>query len=277
MKRVLIITDISGLGNCSGSTDIAVLSAMGIECCIVPTAVLSAQTGFRESYINNMGGELEKMLESLNLLSPRIDCVLVGFLGDKKQTGCVLSYIKKFADTDTVIVTDPITGDNGRRFPFVSDVMFEDIKNIAACSTVITPNITEFCLLTDTDYNSVMSAEDTQKYAVLAEKCGVLFDMGVRDIIITGIELSSGDLGNLVVGRNGYTAVESKRYGGSYSGTGDLFTAIVCGYAALGMDVEHSAAKASDFISKVLSENADSIGDRNYGIPYQKYLRDLTE
>lgn len=277
MKRVLIVTDISGLGNCSGSTDIAVLSSMGIECCMVPTVVLSAQTGFKNSYALPLDESLKGTLLSLQKLSPGIDAVIIGFLANKYQTEYVLSYIKQLVNTNTVIITDPITGDNGKRFDFISDNMFSDIRMISEKSTVITPNITEFCLLTNTDYTAVQSLCDSEKYDFLAERCAHLFDNSEKRIIITGIELVNGNISNLIIGKNRYTAVEAKRYGGSYSGTGDLFTAIVCGYIMRGMPIEYSAEKASGFVSRVLSENTIHITDRNYGIPYQTYLRELSE
>ncbi len=277
MKRAVIITDISGLGNCSGSTDIAVLSAMGIECCMIPTAVLSAQTGFADSYVKPLGDSFESMLCSLQRLSPNINAVLVGFLTNKKQTECVLSYINGFVGTDTLIITDPISGDNGRKFDFVSGDMLSDIRLIAENSAVITPNITEFCLLTNTDHSLISSVNDTEKYNLLWEKCGGLFDKGVKNVIITGIELSDGNLSNLSACSNGYTPCEITRYGGSYSGTGDLFTAILCGYIMKELSPDEAMRKAAGFVQKVLCENAADIIDRNYGIPYQKYLGELTE
>ena len=89
--------------------------------------------------------------------------------------------------------------------------------------------------------------------------------------------MHNGSIANLSVCENGYVPHTIKRYGGSYSGTGDLFTAIVCGYIMRGTSVDTAVGKAAQFVEKVLCENAGKIIDRNYGIPYQQYLRELTE
>ena len=277
MKRAAVITDVSSLGNCSGSTDIAVLSAMGFECCIIPTAVLSAQTGFNDSFMCSFYNSFDSMIDSLQKISPKTDAVFVGFMSGKRQTERVLSYVGRFVGTDTLIVTDPITGDNGRRFPFVSADMLSDIRLISEHSDIITPNLTEFCLLTETDYSMILSAGDNMKYSLIADRCSSFFDKGVRTVIVTGIELSDNSLSNLCVRKNGFTVCKIKRHGGSYSGTGDLFTAIVCGSVMQGLSEDEAVSKAAGFIEKVLCENADNIYDRNYGIPYQKYLGLLTE
>ena len=277
MKRVAVVTDISGLGNCSGSTDIAVLSAMGLECCMIPTAVLSAQTGFTDSYANVSDESLESLFSSLKKISPRIDAVLAGFMMNKKQTECVLPFIKEYSDKGTVIITDPIIGDRGKKFDFVTEEMLKDIRKIAENSAVITPNVTEFCLLTGADYSALNDKNDTEKYDFLTQNCKPLFDKKVQNVIITGIELSNGKLSNLTVDRYGYSLCETERYGTSYSGTGDLFTAIVCGNIVRGLSIGEAVRKAAYFVSRVLRECMGEISDRNYGIPYQKYLRELTE
>ena len=277
MKRVAVITDISGLGNCSGSTDIAVLSVMGIECCLIPTVVLSAQTGFKESYATVIDNSLSSIFSSLQKISPQIDAILVGLKKKKNQTECILSVVKDYSEKGISIITDPIIGDGGKRFNFVTDDMLYDIRKTVENSTIITPNVTEFCLLTETDYCALNDKNDKEKYDFLAQGCTTFFDKGVRSVLITGIELSNGKLSNLIVSRDGYSFCQTERYGGSYSGTGDLFTALVCGHIVNGLNIEEAVKKATCFVTRVLSECASDISDRNYGIHYQKYLRELTE
>ena len=180
MKRVAVITDISGLGNCSGSTDIAVLSVMGIECCLI--------------------------------ISPQIDAILVGFMINKNQTECILSVVKDYSEKGISIITDPIIGDGGKRFNFVTDDMLYDIRKTVENSTIITPNVTEFCLLTETDYCALNDKNDKEKYDFLAQGCTTFFDKGVRSVLITGIELSNGKLSNLIVSRDGYSFCQTERY-----------------------------------------------------------------
>lgn len=277
MNRAAIITDISGLGNCSGSTDIAVLSAMGIECCLIPTAVLSAQTGFADYFMCDLSDYMDGCISSLEKISPHFDAVYTGFFSNCRQADKAIDMLSSLTDGATLILTDPILGDKGKRFPFITDELKERIRILAEKSDIITPNITEFCILTDTDYGKAMSLPDTERYILLAEGCKQLFDKGLTAALITGIGLSDGRLANLTVTPNGFEQYEAERYGGSYSGTGDLFTAIVCGSLMQGISVHDASVRAARFISKVLRENSGCVTDRNYGIPYQKYLKELTE
>ncbi len=272
IKKVVVISDMSGLGNCSAGAAVAVLSAMGYECVFIPTAILSAQTGFKEHYLADMTAHLNGLLTSLDKIASDLDTYYIGFLQSVKAAQCIYTYINKKKADKPFIVYDPIMGDNGRSYPFVDDELRQYIKDIALSSSIITPNLTELCLLVGENYNNVCTLKDSELYDCIRSMCGSIIQKGVSAVIVTGIEPRCGIVSNAAVSSYGMSTYEYKRVGGSYSGTGDIFTSVLCGGILSGENISASCKKAGDFVNYVLSESGSTITDRNYGIPYQQYL-----
>ncbi len=275
MKRIALITDISGLGNCSANANISILSAMGMECCFIPTAVLSAQTGFRNYSMIDCSDSLDSFFVSFKRINPSFDAIYSGFLANAAQADFAGRFISEFKNENTVVFADPIMGDNGNSHSFYSERLKFAISEIVSMSTVITPNLTELCLLTDTDYHTVDNLEDEKKFSVIDDLCCRLLNDTTKAIVVTGILDHDGNIVNLTAKKGVYQCVSSKRFGTSYSGTGDIFTSVLCGSMLRGESVFDAAKKASDFVCGVLEESFSAIDDRNYGIPFQKYLPKL--
>lgn len=273
MKRAALITDISGLGNCSANASIAVMAALGVETCLVPTAVLSAQTGFPSYYCKTFGEEFAEYIDSLKIISPRFDAIYIGFLNTEDQCECALSFIDALG-RGAAIVADPICGDKGKRFPFVTDGLLDGIRRLAERADVVTPNLTELCLLTDGDCERVSDPDNKDRMADIETLCRKLTGGREKTVIVTGIDRDD-ELTNLVCTGEGLFEASAKRYGGSLSGTGDIFTSVICAAAAKGEDLAEAALTAARFISETSRRTADEITDRNYGLPFQPYLSDL--
>lgn len=263
MKRAAVLTDISGLGNCSGSANCAILSALGVEPCLLPTAVLSAQTGFEQHTFSVLEDAFCRSCESLIKLSPSLDAVYVGFVTNERQFAAAASLAQHFSKRGAAVVYDPIIGDGGERFSFIGQGLFERIKSLAKTADVITPNVTEFCLL--------CSAEPVSDIETLSKLCREYVKGSRRTVIVTGIEQESG-ISVIVCDSERLSVHTAKKYGGSYSGTGDIFTSFICAAAAKREDLHKAAKTAADFISRTLRKHAAEITDRNYGIPFQEEL-----
>ncbi len=274
MKRAALITDISGLGNCSGTANISILSYMGIETCIIPTAILSAQTGFSDYYIYDFTENMRKYISSLEKINPCFDAVYVGFLANKAQADIVKNFIEHFRSPDTVVITDPIMGDNGKIHGYFDDELCNRISKIVLDSNIITPNLTELCILAKGNYDFVSGLNEKEKYDEIYRLCKNISEKNVGTVIVTGIENGQESFSNLVADRKGYEIVHSKKCGGSFSGTGDIFTSIICGAVLNGQTPFEATEKASKFISGILEQSHQKISDRNYGIPYQLLLSD---
>ncbi|MBQ5440522.1 MAG: bifunctional hydroxymethylpyrimidine kinase/phosphomethylpyrimidine kinase, partial [Clostridia bacterium] len=268
-KRVVLISDMSGLGNCSAGVSVAVISAMGHECVFVPTAILSAQTGFKDFYIADMTHHLSGFLTSIYKIDSALNTYYIGFLQSSKTAECIYTYLNNKKDSKPFVIYDPIMGDNGSRFSFVDDNLQEKITDIAVMSSIITPNLTELCLLAGENYDDICTHKDRKLYACIRRMCESIIQKGVSAVVVTGIEPCSGIVANAVVQMNGMSTYEYKRIGGSYSGTGDIFTSVLCGGIMNGIDIAAACKKAGDFVNTVLTNSGNTITDRNFGIPYQ--------
>ncbi|MBQ2348451.1 MAG: bifunctional hydroxymethylpyrimidine kinase/phosphomethylpyrimidine kinase [Clostridia bacterium] len=275
-KRVVLISDMSGLGNCSAGAAVAVISSMGNECVFVPTAILSAQTGFKDHYTADMTHHLNGFLTSIDKITP-INTYYIGFLQSSETAEFIYTYIDKKKDSKPLIIYDPIMGDNGKIYPFVDDTLKRYITDIAMMSSIITPNLTELCLLVGEDCNKVCNLTGVELYDCIQTMCGSIIQKGVHDVVVTGIEPHFGIVANAVVQSEGMSTYEYKRIGGSYSGTGDIFTSVLCGGIMNGKSITQACKKAGDFVNTVLINSGSTITDRNFGIPYQPFLNLLQE
>ena len=271
MKRVVVFTDISGLGNCSGSANIAVLSALGVEPLLVPTAILSAQTGFEQSAVFPFTENLGAYIDSLEAIKPHADALYIGFMAGRGQCAHAKRLVRAFPEA--ALVVDPILGDGGRAFPFYGE-MCEDVAALVREADVITPNLTELCLLTGASFSALEGLPETVLFDRIESLCGTLMREKPKTVVVTGVNLG-GVIATLTADAHGFSAVKTKRVGGSLSGTGDIMTSVICAAAAKGESIPDAAARAAHFITRVL-EGSPDISDRNYGIPFQPYLSELS-
>lgn len=270
MKRAVVMTDISGLGNCSANANIAVMSVLGVETCLVPTAILSAQTGFGDVYFKGLYRESADIAESLISHEPQVNAVYIGFLTCAEQYRTALRLIDAFSPKAAVLA-DPICGDGGERFSFVDDEMFMNLRRVVGRADIITPNITELCLLGGGDYKKLSSLGGNAQISYAESLCRNIMNGRKMTVVVTG--LGDDDTAvNITVTDSGCDVSRSERCGGSMSGTGDIFSSVICAQAAKGESISAACDTAARFISYVMSREAGNITDRNYGIPYQKYL-----
>lgn len=264
------MTDLSGLGNCSGSANIAVLSHFGVEACLLPTAVLSAQTGFSSYTLTALDESFENACRSLIEISPEANVVYVGFLTSVRQCRAASKLAEHFQHRGAKLLADPIIGDGGVRFPFIGGELFEEIKGLARRADVITPNITEFCLLTGADY-AKLTEESGDTARLIASASADYIGSCDKTVIVTGA-CRGEDIMNITADKSRCEVTSHRRYGGSYSGTGDVFTSVICAAMARGEDIFKAADTAAGFISHVCKHAAKDIADRNFGLPFQRYM-----
>lgn len=271
MKKIALLTDISALGNCSGSANIAVLSALGFEPCLLPTAVLSAQTGFSGHTFFALESEFKKSCDSVVSICPRFEAVYIGFVTSAAQLKAASRFARHYKALGAAVVLDPIIGDGGERFRFVDDALLEDIRVLAGRCDVITPNVTEFCLLCGAGCSEISALPDDERIEKLSAMCEEYIGGSGLTVVITGIPCGD-DIGVIVGDSECVSVFKEKRFGGSYSGTGDIFTSMICAAAADGRDIHKAAQRAARVIGDILKRSVDDITDRNFGIPFQEYI-----
>ena len=255
MKKCALINDLSGFGKCSLGAAIPVISVMGIEAHPLPTAVLSNQTGYESYKAVDLSEYMPSFFAEWQKLNVDFDAVLTGYFTNSAQIDSALDFIKS---QNALVVVDPVMGDDGKRYKGFTDEICSKIKALALCADIITPNETELFLLTG-ESNIEKAARS-------------LMERGIGSVVVTGIK-DSAKIGSAVFEKDKSEIFYTKYTDGSYSGTGDLFSAIVTGLALCGRDTFEAVKTAAEFISFVL-ENSE-IEDRNNGIDFEKYLYGL--
>ena len=222
--RVAAIHDMSGFGRCSLTVAIPVLSAMGLQCCPLPTAFLSTHTGGFEGFsFLDMTDEMPKAAEHWKTLDLDFQCVYSGFLGSERQIRIVSDFIRDFKRSDTVVVVDPVMGDHGQVYQTYTPAMCDGMVHLAEQADVIVPNLTEAALLSGTAYEEALTGEKNQ--AMLSALSGD----GVRSVLITSARGAHG--GHAMIGFDAEVQdafeIPYEPLPVSRGGTGDLFSAVM--------------------------------------------------
>lgn len=265
MKKIAVLTDLSGLGRCSLAAALPVLSVMGHECVAVPTAVLSAQTAFEGGFCRDMTQDIPLFSDSFDKIGVGFDAILSGFMTCEEQVRKVAAFVDRFKKVGTLFVCDPVMGDDGELYKMFDRGIVDAMRGLCELSDVITPNLTELCLLADVPYGDMSDQAIVSAANSLGEG---------KTVVVTGV-LRGDDTCVFVVEGDKYALLRSKYIGGSFSGTGDLFSAALCGGIMRGESAKDAADTARQFIFKAVCDTAASEDDRKYGINFQKYLKIL--
>jgi pyridoxine kinase len=245
MLKAAIINDFSGFGRCSLSVALPVLSVCGVQCCSVPTAVFTNHTGYPSFKKHDLTGFLPEYITEWQKLNLKFDAIATGYLSSPEQIEFSMNFIKTFR-TGAVIIIDPVMGDNGRLYNSFSPETARRMKKLAAAADILTPNLTESCILTDTPYNSTPNAD------FMRELLRKLADLGVPNVVITGVDGENGIIGNFIYANGEYGEYFTAKDAPTRSGTGDLFSAIIASCAVKNIDFNKSVAIAADFVKNTV-------------------------
>lgn len=275
IKKAAVINDLSGFGKCSLTASIAVLSVMGVQPCPMPTAVLTNQTGYKNHYCIDLTDELSHYKEMWSLNNESFDGIYSGYIADKRQVDIIFDFINTFRKSNTVVLVDPVMGDNGRLYSAYNDESCKKICGLARSADIITPNLTELCILTDTDFDKLNSHCESDDFLDrISEVAKGAISHSEQKIVVTGIN-KGGCLYNGVFSKQDCDFIKAECHGGSFSGTGDIFASIVFASVVNGESLVSSVKKAVSFIEKATADTAKEPYDRNDGINFEKFLYQL--
>lgn len=276
-KKIAIINDLSGFGRCSLTAAISVTAAMGVQPCPLPTAVLSAQTGYPSYYCDDYTDKMEYFRLEWEKMQVRFDGIYTGFVASEAQIHHIFRFIETFYKKDTFLIVDPVMGDNGHTYAMFTDGLLRQMRKLAAKADIITPNLTELCLLTDTDYSAFSGTDDPAILTDIIGKAGKEFcKEGPEKIIVTGIchtdENGTDMMGNLYITEEECILSSFPHIGGSYSGTGDLFASCLAAGIARGDAIPDIIEMAGGFLERSLADSVKEQIPRNDGVNYEQYL-----
>ncbi len=266
-KKIAAINDLTGFGRCALTVAIPVISHMKVQCCPVPTSVLSNHTGYAEYFFDDYTEKLPDYLAMWKKLDLQFDGIMSGFLGSKEQIGIVEAFIREFCRKDTIVVIDPVMGDHGKIAGTYTEEMCTEMRRLVSMADIITPNLTECCKLTDTPYR-----ERGWKKAELLAMAEKLHGMGPDKIVITGIPQGEFIANYMYQKEEEPSLIRTHRAGTERCGTGDLFAAVIAADAVNGVPFVKSVRKASLFIKKCMIKSMEMGIEQKNGVCFEEIL-----
>jgi pyridoxine kinase len=267
MKRILTVQDISCLGKCSITIALPVISALGTECVILPTAVLSNHTLFKSFTCKDLTDQIEPICEKWVEEDIKFDGIYTGYLGSIEQ----IEMMEKLFDTfgkDGLIFVDPVMADNGKLYPAFD--MDYARKNTELCSKadIIVPNITEASIMTGMEYKE----EYDESY--INEMLERLVKLGAKKTFLTGVSLSEGKTGVMGYDKehDDVFIYQNDKVDAIFHGTGDLFSSTLIGEIMKGKDWKDAARIAADYTAHTIKVTTENPKKPWYGVDFEATL-----
>ncbi len=268
-NRILTIQDISCVGQCSLTVALPILSACGIETCVLPSAVLSTHTsGFSGFTCRDLTEDIPSIRAHWEKEGITFDAIYTGYLGSTKQ----IDYVKEIIDSRLkeggLTVIDPAMADNGKLYPAFDGEFVQAMKKLCASADIILPNITEACFLTDIPYQTEYDKDYILK---LLDK---LIDIGAKKVVLTGVSYSLDTTGVVVYEKGEYAYYEHRCIPKGCHGTGDVYASAFVGALVRGRTIYDAAQIAADYTVKCIENTLDD-SDHWYGVKFETALPDL--
>lgn len=269
MKRIVTIQDISCVGKCSLTVALPIISAMGVETAILPTAVLSTHTMFKEFTFRDLTCDITPIAEHWKREKFTFDAVYTGYLGSFEQLELVSGFFDDFKTADNVIFVDPVMADNGKLYPGFTPEFAQAMAKLCSKADVVVPNLTEAafmlgepCRLEGYDENYIKGT--LKKLTALGAKCAVL----------TGVSFEPGKVGMM-----GYDSVKDEffsyyhnRIDVSFHGTGDIFASAAVGALMRGKTLLEALSLAGDFTVDCIARTMADPDHETYGVQFEKAI-----
>lgn len=273
VRRIAAIHDLSGIGRTSLMAVIPILSTMGFNVCPLPTAILSNHSQYPDFSFLDLTEEMPRIIDQWEKLGVTFDAIYTGYMGSPRQIEIVCGFIERFRTADTLVVVDPVLGDNGHLYSKMTQEMVEEMRRLVCRADVLTPNLTEAFALLDRPYKTDCTTEE------LKDLIDELSEMGPDTVIITGVP---------VPGQSGLTSVIARSKSdlrtwkvtcpylpAHYPGTGDSFTSVITGSLLQGDSLPIALDRAAQFILQGIRSTFGYRMDNRDGILLERVLPNL--
>lgn len=278
--KVAAIHDLSGFGRCSLTVALPVLSAMGVQCCPLPTAFLSTHTGGFEGFtFLDMTEEMPRVARHWASLGLRFDAIYSGFLAGRRQIGIVSDFIRAFRTPETRVIVDPVMGDDGSIYQTYTPELCAGMAELTELADVITPNLTEAALLLGWDYASLFRPDGRQDPDRLRQAMEELSRKGTRSVALTGVSEAPGRTGAMCYdARTGcLETVQTDFVSHPLLGTGDIFASVLTGALVKGKPLPEAARQAAEFICACAERTVEEDLPLREGVDFEPLLGLLTD
>lgn len=276
VPRLAMINDIAGFGRCSTTVSLPVISVMGVQVCPMPTSILSNHLGFSTCYFDDYTRHMREYLHGWEQLGISFDGLYCGFLGSVEQIAIVEEFLDGPLMQDgrsghSPFLLDPVMGDHGKAYSTVTPGHCAKMKELAYRADILTPNITEACLLTGTPYR-----EEGWTDHELTGICRLLAGGRPVKIVITGLRHHCA-YRNYIWENENRSSYEAPAAGASRPGTGDLFASVLAADALNGVPFAASVKKAADFTALCIRGSEEAGVPAQEGVIFEKYLGSLAD
>ena len=275
LPRMAAVHDLSGLGKCSLSVALPIVSATGVECCCIPTALLSTHTGgFTDWTFTDLSGDIVPIAEHWPRLGVGFDAIYSGYLASPAQGKLLERVIELLRGGDTLVIVDPAMADNGRYYANLDDGMAECFRELIKKADIITPNMTEACFLTGMEYRT-----GVHDMAYITELIDRLSELGPHFVAVTGVSLEPGMVG--IAARDNVSGkmctVMKPALEGTFHGSGDVFASAFAALLTRKAALEDALRTAEDFVAAAIERTAQRDTPRHYGLDFEGVLPDYIE
>lgn len=270
MCRILTVQDISCVGQCSITVALPIVSAFGIETCILPGAILSTHTGgFKGFTFRDLSDDMPAIYRHWEKEKIDFDAVYTGYLGNAKQVDCILEISKKLLKKGGKLIVDPAMADYGKLYTGFDLAFVREMKRLCACADYVLPNLSEAAFLLQKPY----IAEGYDKTYV-EDVCKELCALGAKNVVLTGVSFEQSKLGVAVYDGKKTEYYFNDREKRNSHGTGDVFASAFTGSLLTGASLYDAAGFAADFTVKAIQETPE---DHVYGVRFEKAIPMITQ
>lgn len=268
MKRIVTIQDISCIGKCSLTVALPIISAMGVEAAVIPTAVLSTHTAFKGFTFRDLTPDISPIAEHWKKEDLGFDAIYTGYLGSFEQLELVSKFFSDFNTDENMIIVDPVMGDFGKLYPGFTQKFADKMAELCGKADIIVPNMTEAAFMLGIEYKETYDEEYAKD--ILKKLCA----KGAKKAVLTGINYVEGKIGVMCYDpqKDSYYTYFRDRINASYHGTGDVFASTLTGALVKGYSFEDSLQIAVDYTVECIRATCEDKDSRWYGVNFEETI-----
>lgn len=269
MQRILTIQDISCVGKCSLTVALPIISAMGVEASVIPTALLSTHTAFKDFAFKDLTQEINPIINHLLKEGFKFHSVYSGYLGSKEQIQIVSHVFEQFKKRGSKTIVDPVMADNGKLYSgFTNDFVLE-MKKLCSKADIIIPNMTEASLLLGIEYKN-SGYDETYIKNILKG----LSELGAKQVVLTGVSFHENELGIMAYNSitDEYFSYFREKINANYHGTGDIFSSTCVGALANNFDLQDALKIAVNYTVESIKTTINDESSNWYGVNFEKVI-----
>ena len=268
MKRIVTVQDISCVGKCSLTVALPIISAMGVEASILPTAVLSTHTMFKNFTVKDLTDQIKPITAHWKSENMDFGAIYTGYLGSFEQIDLMKEMFDEFKTENTVTFVDPAMADNGKLYPAFDEAFAKHMATLCAKADITVPNITEACFMTGMEYKTEYDE------AYIRELLDKMAALGAKITVLTGVSFEEGKTG--VMGYDSptseYCYYSHDKIAVSYHGTGDIFSSTCIGAMMNNMSWKEAMAVAADYTAECIRLTLEDPSEPWYGVNFEQAI-----